>query len=159
MPQTAAQTTSALRDLTPNENKAIFRRYIDELWNQGNIAIIDDIMHPDLHCHPPSFQGHTHKADMPGIIQAFHRAFPAGRFTFTIEEMIAEGDKVAVWLSFSGAQKDEFCGVPSTGKTLKFDVLGYYRFAGGKIIEVRKLNVGHNHDFISAMGIREQLGA
>ena len=57
MPQTAAQTTSALRDLTPNENKAIFRRYIDELWNQGNIAIIDDIMHPDLHCHPPSFQG------------------------------------------------------------------------------------------------------
>ena len=83
MPQTAAQTTSALRDLTPNENKAIFRRYIDELWNQGNIAIIDDIMHPDLHCHPPSFQGHTYKADMPGIIQAFHRAFPAGRFTFS----------------------------------------------------------------------------
>ena len=158
MAQTATLPTSALRDFTPDENKAVFRRYIDELWNRGNIAIIDELMHPDLYCHPPSFQGDTYKRDMPGIIQAFHKAFPAGAFTFKIEEMIAEGDKVAVWLSFSGTQKDEFCGVASTGKTLKFDVLGYYRFSGGKIIEVRKLNVGHNHDFISAMGIREQLG-
>ncbi len=159
MAQTAALTASALRDLTPDGNKAVFMRYIDELWNQGKFDIIDEIMHDDLYCHPPSFQGPTYKADMLGIIKAFHKAFPAGRFTFVIKEMIAEGDKVAVWLTFSGVQKDEFCGVASTGKTLKFDVLGYYRFSGGKIIEVRKLNVGPNHDFISAMGIREQLSA
>ena len=55
-------------------------------------------------------------------------------------------------------QQDEFCGAKSSRKNLKLDVLGYYRFAEGKIIEVRKLSAGPNHDFISAMGIREQLG-
>ena len=52
-----------------------------------------------------------------------------------------------------------FGGVAPAGKTLKFNVLGYYRFKEGKIIECRKHNVGQNHDFISAMGIREQLSA
>jgi steroid delta-isomerase-like uncharacterized protein len=154
-----SQTATAAMELSTQDlNKAVFRRYIDELWNEGRIEIIDEIMHDDLYCHPPSFQGDTYKADMPGIIEAFHKAFPKGGFTFVIEEMFAADDKVAVWLSFKGRQQDEFCGVPSSGKTLNFDVLGYYRFAEGRIIEVRKLNVGHNHDFISAMGIREQLG-
>ena len=157
-----AQPASSLRnDVTEPEterNKAVFRRYIDELWNQGRLDIIDEIMHEDLFCHPPSFQGDTYKRDMPGIIEAFHKAFPKGGFTFAIEQMIAEGDKVAVWLSFKGTQQDTFCGVESSGKMLTFDVLGYYRFLDGKIVEVRKHNVGHNHDFVSAMGIREQLG-
>jgi len=158
MATSAAALTEDSNTFETTRNKAVFRRYIDELWNQGRTEIIDEIMHEDLFCHQPSFQGDTYKADMPGIIQAFHKAFPAGGFTFTIEEMIAEGDKVAVWLSFTGKQTDEFCGVPSSGKTLAFNVLGYYRFFDGKIIEVRKNNVGVNHDFISAMGIREQLG-
>ena len=76
-----------------------------------------------------------------------------------IDEMIADDDLVFVQLSFVGEQHDEFCGVPSSSKTLKFKVLGWYRFKEGKIIECRKHNVGENHDFISAMGIREQLGA
>lgn len=159
MAQSASAAREAMKATAEETNKAIFRRYIDELWNQGHIEIIDEIMADELFCHPPSFQGDTYKRDMPGIIEAFHRAFPKGGFKFVIEEMIAEGDKVAVWLSFEGKQQEEFCGVPSSGKTLAFDVLGYYRFAGGKIIEVRKNNVGRNHDFISAMGIREQLGA
>ncbi len=159
MAQTADEATRALRDLTPEENKAVYRRYIDELWNQGKIEIIDEILHDDVYYHEPSFQGATYKADMRGIIESFHKAFPAGGFTFKIEEMIAEDDLVFVWLSFSGEQKGEFCGVEPAGKTLKFNVLGYYRFSGGKIIECRKHNVGHNHDFISAMGIREQLSA
>ena len=159
MAQPAVAAANELHDRTESANKAVFERYIHELWNAGKLEIIDEIMHEDLFCHPPSFQGDTYKKDMPGIIESFHKAFPAGAFSFTIEEMIAEGDKVAVWLSFEGRQHDEFCGVPSSGKTLKFEVLGYYRFEGGKIIEVRKNNVGHNHDFISAMGIREQLGA
>ena len=157
--ESAAAVTNELNAPIEDQNKAVFQRYIEELWNQGKTEIIDEIMHDDLFCHPPSFDGKTYKGDMAGIIEAFHAAFPAGRFTFTINEMIAEGDKVAVWLAFNGQQKGEFCGVPSSGKTLTFDVLGYYRFSGGKIIEVRKLNVGHNHDFISAMGIHEQLGA
>lgn len=158
MAQPADQMTGELGNLSPAENKIVYRRYIDQLWNAGDISVIDEILHDDLYYHEPSFQGETRKADMAGIIQSFHKAFPAGAFTFKIEEMIAEDDLVFVWLSFIGEQKDEFCGVPSSGKTLKFNVLGYYRFAEGKIIECRKHNVGRNHDFISAMGIREQLG-
>jgi predicted ester cyclase len=158
MTQLATAEQSNSYQTIEDQNKAVFRRYIDELWNAGKVEIIDEIMHDDLFCHQPSFQGDTRKVDMTGIIEAFHKAFPAGGFTFVIEEMIAEGDKVAVWLSFIGKQENEFCGVPSSGKTLSFNVLGYYRFLGSKIIEVRKNNVGSNHDFISAMGIHEQLG-
>jgi steroid delta-isomerase-like uncharacterized protein len=158
MATSVTQVSGTLGNLTPAENKVVYRRYIDELWNAGKIETIDEIIHDDVLYHEPSFQGPTRKADMAGIIESFHRAFPAGAFTFTIEEMIAEDDLVFVWLAFTGDQKGEFCGVPSSGKTLKFNVLGYYRFAEGKIIECRKHNVGQNHDFISAMGIREQLG-
>ena len=159
MAQASAAVTPASHDLSPKGNKAVFRRYIDELWNEGKLEVLDEIIHRDCYYHEPSFQGPTYYADMPGIIEGFHKAFPDRCFTFKIEEMIAEDDLVFVWLSFTGEQKGEFCGVAPAGKTLKFNVLGYYRFKERKIIECCKHKVGQNHDFISAMGIREQLSA
>ena len=160
MAQPAFEATSMIGNLTPEENKARFRHYyIDELWNAGNLEVIDEILHDDVYYHQPSFEAETRKADMPTIIESFHKAFPSGAFTFKIEELVAEGDLVFAFLSFVGEQKDEFCGVPSSGKTLRFNVLGFYRFAQGKIIECRKHNVGQNVDFVTAMGIREQLSA
>ena len=154
-----AEATSLSPDLSPEENKVVYCRYIDELWNGGKTEVIDEIIHHDCYYHEPSFQGPTRYEDMAGIIEGFHKAFPNGSFMFKIDEMIADDDLVFVQLSFVGEQHDEFCGVPSSSKTLKFKVLGWYRFKEGKIIECRKHNVGENHDFISAMGIREQLGA
>ena len=159
MAQPASKVIGTIGNLSPAENKARYRElYVDELWNAGNTSIIDEIIHEDVFYHQPSFEGDTRKEDLPGIIEAFHQAFPAGNFTFEIKELVAEDDWVCAWLSFVGHQKEEFCGVPSTGKTLKFTVLGFYRFKNGKVIECRKHNVGDNVDFISAMGIREQLG-
>lgn len=155
MARTAADIS---QDLTPEGNKAQFRRYIDELWNAGNLDVLPEIVHEDVNYHEPSFQGPTGYGDMAGIISGFHKAFPNGSFEFVIDELVAEDDLVFVQLSFEGQQHDEFCGVPSSGKTLRFKVLGWYRFREGRIIECRKHNVGDNHDFISAMGIREQLG-
>ena len=159
MAQSSASIAPITGDLSPEENKVVYRRYIDELWNGGKVEVIDEIIHRDCFYHEPSFQGPTVFDDMTGIIEGFHKAFPDGSFTFTIDEMVAEADLVFVQLSFVGVQHGEFCGVKSLGKTLKFKVLGWYRFKEGKIIECRKHNVGDNHDFISAMGIREQLGA
>ncbi len=155
----AVEMTGKTGNLTPAENKDRYRKlYIDDLWNGGNLDILPEIIHKDTYYHPPSFQDPTRYDDMAGIIQGFHNAFPNGSFSFVIDEMIAEDDLVFVQLSFEGKQHDEFCGVPSSGKTLKFTVAGWYRFKEGRIIECRKYNVGDNHDFISAMGIREQLG-
>ena len=160
MTQPAYEAIDTTRNLSPAENKARYRKlYIEEMWNAGNMAVVDDIIHDDVEYHQPSFEGNTRKADLPGIIQEFHKAFPAGSFSFTIEELVAEDDWVCAWLSFIGDQKDEFCGGPSAGKTLKFTVLGVYRFKGGKVIECRKHNVGDNIDFFTAMGIRGQLGS
>ena len=160
MTQPACEAIDTTRNLSPAENKARYRKlYIEEMWNAGNMAVVDKIIHDEVEYHQPSFEGDTRKADLPGIIQEFHKAFPAGSFSFTIEELVAEDDWVCAWLSFIGDQKDEFCGVPSAGKTLKFTVLGFYRFKGGKVIECRKHNVGDNIDFFTAMGIRGQLGS
>ena len=160
MTQPAYEAIDTTRNLSPAENKARYRKlYIEEMWNAGNMAVVDEIIHDEVEYHQPSFEGDTRKADLPGIIQEFHKAFPAGSFSFTIEELVAEDDWVCAWLSFIGDQKDEFCGVPSAGKTLKFTVLGFYRFKEGKVIECRKHNVGDNIDFFTAMGIRGQLGS
>ena len=152
MTQPAYEAIDTTRNLSPAENKARYRKlYIEEMWNAGNMAVVDEIIHDDVEYHQPSFEGDTRKADLPGIIQEFHKAFPAGSFSFTIEELVAEDDWVCAWLSFTGDQKDEFCGVPSAGKTLKFTVLGFYRFKEGKVIESRKHNVGDNIDFFEGV--------
>ena len=63
----------------------------------------------------------------------FRSAFPD--FKVTIDDMIAEGDKVVVRGTWSGTHKGEFMGIPATGKSVSFGVIDTVRIAGGKMVE------------------------
>ena len=76
--------------MLPEENKAIVRRYLDEAWNNKNYAVIDEVVAPDLVQHirnvPPGREG------VRRFFAMMDQAFPDARMT--VEDMIAEGDKV-----------------------------------------------------------------
>jgi len=90
------------------KNKAIIRRVLEEVWNKGNTSLIDEIVATD-------FVDHTPTGDVPGPrgfeqqVRGFRNAFPDLRFT--LEDIIAEKDKVVARWTACGTHKGDLMGV------------------------------------------------
>ncbi len=117
---------------TREANKALMRRFIEEVWNKGNLEVADELFHPD-HTSPsaPGLPAGPEGTKM--IATAFRNAFPD--YHMTIEQMAAEDDRVAARFLQSGTHKGELWGIPPTGKFAKFSEIGILRIADGKIVE------------------------
>jgi predicted ester cyclase len=111
------------------ENKAITRRFNDELWNKGNVDIIDELMSADVVSHPGT---QTREQFKQGAVE-FLGNCPG--MTMTLEDMIAEGDRVAFRWMWTMPHTWEYAGIAPTGKTLKWRGTSIYRIADGKIVE------------------------
>jgi steroid delta-isomerase-like uncharacterized protein len=127
--------------MTLEENTVIFQRMWDELFNQRNLAVADELFAPDFVNHvrlvqvtetaPPPFPpGPGH---MKQLVTTLTTAFPDSHFT--VEDVIAAGDKVVGRITWSGTHRGEFLGIPATGKTFKVSHIQIYRFAEGKMVE------------------------
>ena len=106
--------------MTPDEMKARARRIVDELFSQGDLTVADEILAPDLIHHTPE----THVEGREGAKQfvlALRRAFPD--LAATVEDQIAEGDKVVQRIRWSGTHAGEFFGVPPTGLHVTAEVM------------------------------------
>lgn len=109
------------------ENKSIVRRWI-EAYNKRNLDF-DEFIAPD-------YVDHTNQVDRDGLKQLFDmglKAYPD--WHETIEDIIAEGDKVWVRLSYTGTHKGEFMGLPPTGKKVTSTAVDIYRIVDGKLAE------------------------
>ena len=130
------------------ENKALIRRYFEEVWNKGNLDAVDKFYALDGIDHnappgsPPGFD----------FMKQFHimvrAAFPDTQIT--VEDLIAEGDKVVCRFTASGTQQGEFMGISPTGKQFTIMEIRIYRIVGGKIVECWGL--------FDQMGMMQQLG-
>jgi steroid delta-isomerase-like uncharacterized protein len=131
--------------MTIEDNKALVRRFISEIFEQGRVEAVDDLCAED-------FIGHTWgNADKEGMKQAMARvANGLADAQFTIEDMIGEDDQVAVRLTASARQVGEFMGMPASGKTYEIGEIHWFRVRDGKVAE-------HWHQFDSA-GMMKQLG-
>lgn len=132
------------------ENKNLVRRYfeaprVNSLDNWDPI-LAENYVHHDANL--PD-EGQASPAAHKEAIQGFITAFPD--LTIQIQDMAAEGDKVAVRWSFNGINGWDFMGMPATGKSVTVDCSSFHRIAGGKIAEAW---VNFN-----AMGMMHQLGA
>jgi steroid delta-isomerase-like uncharacterized protein len=132
------------------ENQAIVRRYIEEAVNEGNLAIIDELMHPDYY-NPTTAAGPA-----PGGAERYKQsvaqtraAFPDVRATF--EYMIAAGDLVAYHVVWRGTHRGEWRGIPPTGKHVEWRATAFRRVVGGKVVAG-----WGTYDWLSVL---EQLGA
>src|SRR5918912_1252784 len=133
------------------ENKAVVRREMEELFNHtGNLDAVDEIIHPDYVGYEPT-SGETRGIEGARRFAAtFREAFPD--LENTIEDMIAEGDKVVMRFRGSGTDEGETTEAfgPPTGKRMEITGITIKRFAGGKIVEAWT-----NFD---ALGMMQQLG-
>lgn len=116
------------------QNKAVVRRYYEEVFNQGQESVLDEIISPDYmdYGHNPPGRG------IEGAKEDFHSG--AAFFSdahFTIDDMLAMSDQVVVRWTGSLKHIGEFMGVPATGKTVTLTGISMYRVTDGKLLETR----------------------
>lgn len=131
--------------MTLEENKTVVRRFFDELVNGNKRAIAEEIFDPDFIMPQSGLRGLDGARQM---VDAIHAAFPDARDT--IEEQIAEGDKVLTRITVKATHTGTWYGLPPTGKAVKWTGVIIDRLINGKIVE-RIVVV----DWLSVM---EQLG-
>ena len=126
------------------ENKALIRRFYEEVWNDKNLEAIDELVATDSVDHdlPPGREG------AKAFISMYLSAFPDTKMT--IEDLLAEGDKVVTRWSATGTHTGELMGIPATGKQVTVTGLDINRYSGGKSVE-------HWGEF-DQMGMMQQLG-
>jgi len=132
------------------ENKALARRWFEEVFNAQNFDVADEITAQDTVNHDPTL------TDLPSgpegdrhVVNLYHGAFPDAQIT--VEEQIAEGDRVVTRWSGRGTHQGELLGVPPSGNRVELSGMTVNRFSGGKIAETWT-----NYD---ALGMMQQIGA
>ncbi len=131
-------------------NKAIVRRLIEEVWNKGNLSLVDELFAPNYEHHDastPDF-GRGPESEKKRVT-LYRNAFPDVRLT--IEDIIAEGETVMTRWSCRGTHKGDLSGIAPTGKQFTISGITVGRLANGKMAE----------SYVSwdALGLMQQLGA
>jgi steroid delta-isomerase-like uncharacterized protein len=116
-------------------NKTIARRFLEEVWNKGNLAVLNEIIAEDhFDSGPGTLPGlPTGPEGTKQLVTVYRNAFPDVHFT--IDEQIAEGDKVVTRWTANGTHKGELLGMPATGKSSTVTGIAVDRIVNGKIAE------------------------
>jgi steroid delta-isomerase-like uncharacterized protein len=136
--------------MAAEQDKALIGRFVDEIFNRGNMSLADEVMTPDFVEHeqlPPGIP--SGREGVKVLASMMRSAFPD--FKATIEDIIAEGDKVVIRMTWSGTHKGEFMGIPATGKRVSIGVIDILRMDGGKCVE--------HWGQMDSMGMMQQIGA
>jgi steroid delta-isomerase-like uncharacterized protein len=136
--------------MSTEHNKALAREMVEQIFNRANMSRADEYLAPDFVEReelPPGIP-----RDREGVKQLtgmLHSAFPD--FKATIDDLVAEGDRVVIRQTWRGTHKGEFMGIPPTGRSVSFGVIDVIRVAGGKFVE--------HWGLMDSMSLMQQLGA
>ena len=125
--------------MSTDANKTVVRRLWDDVWNQGNLAVADEIFDSTYAAHEKAF------------VPYFRSAFPDSHHT--IEDMIADGDKVVTRFTWSGTHEGVFEGIEPTHRHVTTTGIWIHRLEDGRIVE------GREWGQIDWLGLFEQLGS
>jgi steroid delta-isomerase-like uncharacterized protein len=114
------------------KNKAIARRYVEEFWNGSRPDLLETLVTPDGVVHT-GMVDHDVEGWKQGT-EMLRSAFPD--FHVTLEDEMADGDKVIHRWILSGTHEGEFSGVPATGKKVSWPTIAIFRLSGDKIAEM-----------------------
>lgn len=133
--------------MSVEHNKNVVRRYYEDVLNGGDLGLLDQLAAPDYVEHDP-LPGQARGLD--GLKQRVDILRTAFRPRFTIEDLICEGDKVAVRWSQRATHVGAFMGLPATGKPFTISGIDIHRMLEGKMSE-------HWH-VVDQFGLLQQLG-
>lgn len=131
-----------------HENKLLMRRAVAELWNQRKFDVLDTMLAADFILHSPSQDIHG-RDGVKQLFTTLHEACPD--LHFTIEDLVADGDRVVTRWTASGTQTGEFQGIPATHTRVRMSGTDIDRIANGRVIECWTVS--------DDLGLLQQLGA
>lgn len=130
-----------------SENKALARSIPEEIVTEGNIDRLDEVCAPDVRDYSPL-------GDLEGIeaMKEQFRGIRAGfsDFSATVEDIVSEGDTVAMRLTLRGTHDGEFMGIEPTGNAVEIDNMVFTHIADGKVVERRVVP--------DLLGVMQQVG-
>jgi predicted ester cyclase len=136
--------------VSEEQNKVTFRRYVEEVSNEGNLDLVDEIFDRYISHQSDGRTEERGPEDVKRFIGEFRQAFPD--FRSTIEYQVAEGDMVVTRWRASGTHQGEFRGIAPTGKPVAIIGIGVFRFSDeGKVVE--------SWDNLDELGMMQQMGA
>jgi predicted ester cyclase len=122
------------RTAVEQRHEAAVRRYFSEVWSQGRLEVLDVLLAPDYVNHTPSTPDPPPgPAGLKPIVAAFRAAFPDLRFT--VEDVLADGDRVAVRVRMEGTHTGPLFGIAPTGRRVRVEQMNIERFRGERIVE------------------------
>ena len=116
------------------QNETLVRNFYADVWNQGHIEAAGKYYAEDYVDHNPAVPGQP--AGLVGakaVFSAFLTAFPD--LTFTVDQVVSDGDKIAARYTAKGTNTGSFVGMPPTGRGIVVTGIELYRIAGGKVAE------------------------
>jgi steroid delta-isomerase-like uncharacterized protein len=120
--------------MSTEANKAALRRYIEHVWNGGNLDAVPEFVAPDYVRHDPGLPMQVRGTQaMAHVIGLYRAALPDLHLTPLI--VMAEGDLVALHVQVHGTHQGDLMGIPPTGKPIAITATEIFRFADGKIAE------------------------
>ena len=130
------------------DNKALARRWFEEVWNKGRVDAIDEMFATDGRAFGLGDQPLVGPAEFKPFHATYRQAFPD--MQIHIDEVIAEGDIVAMRWTASGTHRGNLMGLVATGRPSRFEGMSFLRMRDGKIVEGRNV--------FDQLGMLKQLG-
>jgi len=129
-------------------NRALVRRFFEGVWSTGDLSRRDEFVSADYQGHPAGAPAPIDREGWTAWFQGFRAAFPDA--VFTVEDLIAEGDRVAARLTMRATNTGPLNGMPPTGRSVVVGGMSIERVVDGRIVE------GWNQN--DALGLLTQLG-
>jgi predicted ester cyclase len=119
---------------TPQQNAQVAKRIYEEVWSQGNLSVVNELVAADYGEQNNLFPG------SPGGLEGYRQTVGALRaafsdLSFTFDQVLVEGDRVALRLTTRGAHKGAFLGISPTNKQVSFGGMLFMRFENGKVAQ------------------------
>ena len=135
--------------MSTEENKAIARRIFEDVFNKGNLAAVDELAAPNIIFHSSTEPEPIHgREGLRQFVARLRAGFPDVHFT--IEDVVAEGDRVVIRWTSRQTHTGEYQGMPPTGRQARGQGIDIFRMAGGQAEEVWLV--------LDALGVLQQLG-
>jgi len=130
-------------------NKNIVRRLYEEVWNERKVEVINEIISPSHALHAPNISGSSIGPEAyKRNVLLFLTGYPD--LHWTIEDTIAENDKVVACWTISGTHKGDYMGIPATNKKVSVDGITIHHIADGRIMD--------SYSNWDVLGMMQQLG-
>jgi steroid delta-isomerase-like uncharacterized protein len=137
--------------MSAQENKDLARRFMDEVWNKGNLDFVDEVTAPNFLSHDPASPEDV-GGGVEGVrrfVEMYRSAFPDAQMS--VEDVIAEGDKVVTRWTVRATHQGELMGIPPSGNRVEVMGISIDRIESGKFVETWS-----NYD---VLGMMQQIGA